>query len=115
MTQAPKWGLIDHPGHRKVHRDPTPLVGGLAMLITLLALQVIAGGAPFESWSLIAAVLIVTGIGVADDAHELSHRAKFVAQAIGAGVIVSGTSVWVHGLGTCLVWAKSILASGQFW
>jgi UDP-GlcNAc:undecaprenyl-phosphate GlcNAc-1-phosphate transferase len=99
MTQAPKWGLIDHPGHRKVHRDPTPLVGGLAMLITLLALQVIAGGVPFESWSLIAAVLIVTGIGVADDAHELSHRAKFVAQAIGAGVIVSGTSVWVHGLG----------------
>jgi UDP-GlcNAc:undecaprenyl-phosphate GlcNAc-1-phosphate transferase len=99
MTQAPKWGLIDHPGHRKVHREPTPLVGGLAMLATLLALQIAVGRVPFESFSLIAAVMIVTGIGVADDAHELSHRAKFVAQAIGAGVIVSGTSVWVHGLG----------------
>ncbi len=99
MIQAPKWGLIDHPGHRKVHREPTPLVGGLAMLVTLLGLQIVAGRVPFESWSLITAVLIVTGIGVADDAHELSHRAKFVAQVIGAGVIVSGTSVWVLGLG----------------
>lgn len=99
MTQAPRWGLIDHPGHRKVHRHPTPLVGGLAMLATLFLLQLALGHAPFESWSLVAALIIVTAIGVADDAHELSHGAKFVAQAIGAGVIVSGTSVWVVGLG----------------
>lgn len=99
MTQAPRWGLIDHPGHRKVHRHPTPLVGGLAMLIALFLLQVAVGHIPFESWSLITALLIVTGIGVADDAHELSHRAKFLAQAMGACVVVSGTTVWVLGLG----------------
>ncbi len=99
MIQAPRWGLIDHPGHRKVHEHPTPLVGGLAMLLTLLVLQAAVGRVPFESWSLLAAVLLVTGVGVADDAHELSHRAKFVAQALGAAIIVSGTSVWVTNLG----------------
>lgn len=102
MIQAPRWGLIDHPGHRKVHEDPTPLVGGLAMLLTLLIMQLAIGRVPFESWSLLLALLLVTGIGVADDAHELSHRAKFVAQALGAAVIVSGTSVWVTSLGDLL-------------
>lgn len=99
MVRAPRWGLIDHPGHRKVHDHPTPLVGGLSMLLTLLLLQIAVGRVPFESWSFLIALLLVAGIGVADDAHELSHRAKFVAQALGAVVIVSGTSVWVTSLG----------------
>jgi undecaprenyl-phosphate alpha-N-acetylglucosaminyl 1-phosphatetransferase len=102
MVFAEAWGLVDHPGHRKVHQHPTPLVGGLGMLITALALQVALGRVPFESWSLLAALLIVTAIGVADDAHELSHRAKFVAQALGAAVIVSGTSIWVQSFGDLL-------------
>lgn len=99
MAYADTWGLIDHPGHRKVHGHPTPLVGGLGMLLAILGLQVAIGKLPFESWSLLAALLVVTAIGVADDARELSHRAKFVAQAIGAVIIVSGTSVWVRDLG----------------
>lgn len=99
MLFAPRWGLIDHPGHRKVHDHPTPLVGGLAVLLTLVALQAATGSVPFGSWSLLAALLLVTTIGVADDSHELSHRAKFVAQALGAIIIVSGTSVWVTNLG----------------
>ncbi len=28
---APRWGLIDRPGHRKVHTTPTPMGGGLAV------------------------------------------------------------------------------------
>lgn len=69
------------------------------MLMTLLLAQVACGFEPFESSSLLVALAVVTAIGIADDAHELSHRAKFVAQAIGAGIIVSGTSIWVTGLG----------------
>lgn len=99
MSFAVRWDLIDHPGHRKVHHHPTPLVGGLAMALTLLALQFAVGLVPFQSWSLLWALVLVTAIGVADDAHELSHRAKFVAQAMGAAVIVSGTSVWVTHMG----------------
>jgi UDP-GlcNAc:undecaprenyl-phosphate/decaprenyl-phosphate GlcNAc-1-phosphate transferase len=74
-------------------------VGGVAMVLTLLALQAAVGRIPFESWSLLFALFLVTGIGVADDAHELSHRAKFVAQVMGSVIIASGTSVWVNHLG----------------
>lgn len=99
MRFAVRWGLIDHPGQRKVHVEPTPLVGGLAMLLTLLLLQAAIGHFPFQSASMLAALILVTAIGVADDARELSHRAKFVAQTAGAVIIVSGTSVWVTHLG----------------
>jgi len=99
MSRAPRWGLMDHPGQRKVHDQPTPLAGGLAILLTLLPLQALVGHVPFGSWTLLVALLLVTAIGVADDAHALSHRIKFGAQALGAIVIVSGTAVWVTHFG----------------
>ena len=37
-------GLVDDPGHRKIHREPVPLAGGLAVLTGLL---VPLGGAAF--------------------------------------------------------------------
>lgn len=39
---APRWGLIDRPGHRKVHSTPTPLGGGLAIWLGI-ALPLAAG------------------------------------------------------------------------
>jgi UDP-GlcNAc:undecaprenyl-phosphate GlcNAc-1-phosphate transferase len=33
---APAWGLIDRPGHRKVHTTPTPLGGGLGIWLGVI-------------------------------------------------------------------------------
>lgn len=33
---APRWGLIDRPGHRKVHTQPTALGGGLAIWLGMV-------------------------------------------------------------------------------
>ncbi len=33
---GPSWGLIDRPGHRKVHTQPTPTSGGLAIWLGLI-------------------------------------------------------------------------------
>lgn len=33
---APRWGLIDRPGERKVHTTPTPLGGGVAIWLGML-------------------------------------------------------------------------------
>ena len=37
VPAAKKVGLLDHPGERKVHEDDTPLTGGPAIYLTLLA------------------------------------------------------------------------------
>ncbi len=34
---APRWGLVDRPGRRKVHVAPTPLGGGLAIWLGIVA------------------------------------------------------------------------------
>ena len=36
-------GLLDEPGHRKIHKHPVPLAGGLAV-VTGLAVPILAAG-----------------------------------------------------------------------
>jgi UDP-GlcNAc:undecaprenyl-phosphate GlcNAc-1-phosphate transferase len=97
-----RYGLVDHPGGRKQHQVVTPLVGGLAIFLSLLLTDGLAATIPGASWSLLAAMTITVVIGVADDMHEISHRWKFFAQIIAALVVVSGTSVHVLHFGDLL-------------
>lgn len=91
LKPAHRFGLVDHPGGRKDHQAPTPLVGGLAIITTVVGLQLLAGTLPFESLSLLFAVGITLAVGLADDAHEIGHRSKFFAQIAAALVVASGT------------------------
>jgi len=78
-------GLLDHPGRRKVHELPRPLVGGIGMVISAtfscLLLVPLAG---YRGVFLGLAVLLL--VGFLDDFRELGHRQKFLAQ-IGAGAL----------------------------
>ncbi len=60
---APRWGLVDQPGVRKVHTTPTPLGGGLAIwlgvvapfaLLQIVVFMVVRGGAESIVTSLFA-------------------------------------------------------------
>lgn len=102
FTPARRYGLLDQPGGRKQHRMETPLVGGLAIFVTVLLANGLNGSIPGGSWSLLAAIVITVAIGVADDVHEIGHRSKFFAQIIAALVVVSGTSVHVFHFGDLL-------------
>ena len=96
---ARRFDLVDHPVGRKNHAAPTPLVGGLAIFLSLILTHFLAGDLLSISNSLMIALLVTVGIGVADDAHEIGHRSKFFAQLIAALLIVSGTEVHVMHLG----------------
>jgi UDP-GlcNAc:undecaprenyl-phosphate GlcNAc-1-phosphate transferase len=96
---ARRFDLVDHPAGRKNHSVSTPLVGGIAIFLSVLLTHFFAGGLPTQSVTLMVALLVTVGIGVADDAHEIGHRSKFFAQLIAALLIVSGTEVQVMHLG----------------
>jgi len=91
--------LVDHPVGRKNHSASTPLVGGIAIFLSVVLTHFFIGELPAQSVTLMIAVLVTMGIGVADDAHEIGHRSKFFAQLIAALLIVSGTEVHVMHLG----------------
>jgi len=96
---ARRFDLVDHPVGRKNHSAPTPLVGGIAIFLSVVLTHCLIGELPTQSVTLMIAVLVTVGIGVTDDAHEIGHRSKFFAQLIAALLIVSGTEVHVSHLG----------------
>jgi UDP-GlcNAc:undecaprenyl-phosphate GlcNAc-1-phosphate transferase len=82
---APTLGLLDHPGGRRLHARPVPLIGGIAVTIAALAALGIAAlrGAPLTglSWWLALGVCLMLAAGVLDDRFELPYWLKALLQA----------------------------------
>jgi UDP-GlcNAc:undecaprenyl-phosphate/decaprenyl-phosphate GlcNAc-1-phosphate transferase len=89
-----KIGLVDYPNARKVHRSPTPRIGGVGVIITS-ATGILFLFPEAEVLSVLASALILGVIGVYDDLCGVNHVWKFLAQ------IISGILVIVFG-GVCL-------------
>src|SRR5687768_9556595 len=93
---AQRVGAIDQPNDRKVHAEPTPTLGGLAMLIGLI----VAGGAALAIPELrpalttssaplgvIAGAIAIFALGVVDDMHDLPAPVKLAGQVFAAGIL----------------------------
>src|SRR5215213_3938741 len=92
---ATRWGAVVKPDERRIHEHPTPTLGGIAMLIALLAAlgvaRVMPGfGAVFESsepFGLAFAAIVILAIGMLDDLREVSAPAKVAGQVFAASIL----------------------------
>ena len=106
-TWCRRIGLVDDPGHRKIHEQPTPLAGGLAiftgLLLTLFAAWAIPNFINAETSrqltqqsTTLTVILIgaaaMTLLGLLDDKFELRPIIKFTGQLLIA-VIVTAAGV----------------------
>jgi len=108
--------LVDEPGHRKIHGQPIPLAGGLAVM-TALIVPVLLGllalwlqrtnllplfGADLserlhhglhkralELTGIFLGALGMTIVGLLDDKHELKPAVKFAGQFLIAGLVAA--------------------------
>ncbi len=79
---ARRIGLVDQPHARKLHAEPVPLVGGLGIFSGIM-FALLMSGIPLGHYrALIAGSAALLIVGVLDDLHELSPRARFVAQIL---------------------------------
>jgi UDP-GlcNAc:undecaprenyl-phosphate GlcNAc-1-phosphate transferase len=93
---------LDVPNARKVHKEPVPKVGGLAMAVgALLPVLLVANGGRFVHSVLVGAWIIVV-FGVVDDIKGLGWKAKFAAQLCAALVVIVYGGLKICFLGTCL-------------
>lgn len=94
-----RWNLLDRPGHRKVHAEPIPRVGGvsiaLAYLIAYAALIAagLKGGhvvwsARADIWRLLPAAAAIFALGLADDLFSLKPWHKLLGQLAAAALAV---------------------------
>ena len=91
---APRLGFLDQPdGERKLHRQPTPLMGGLAVFLAILGTCGIVLLLEYSQWIELqtdihfVVVLLVSaasfcGIGLYDDKYSLRASYKLVFQLI---------------------------------
>jgi UDP-GlcNAc:undecaprenyl-phosphate/decaprenyl-phosphate GlcNAc-1-phosphate transferase len=105
-------GAVDTPSDpRKVHREPVPTLGGLAMFAGFLAALLVAWSLPgfdplfgstSEPLALLVGAAIIAVIGIADDLMGLAPTVKLAGQIIAAlGVVVFGIQLvhfWIPGL-----------------
>jgi UDP-GlcNAc:undecaprenyl-phosphate/decaprenyl-phosphate GlcNAc-1-phosphate transferase len=100
--------ILDHPDERRVHKQPLPRGGGVAVVVAFL---VVGGGLAFfrdvlpgvdiskpisdaNLFGLFGGAIIATVIGALDDRYDLRARWQFLGQLGLAGVaIVSGITV----------------------
>jgi UDP-GlcNAc:undecaprenyl-phosphate GlcNAc-1-phosphate transferase len=89
LRWAPRVGLTDLPGGRKLHAGPVPRVGGIAMaagiLIPILLMPHL--GAPLIG--LVAGLCVLLAFGVWDDRVDLDYRLKFLGQFLAIGLCMS--------------------------
>ena len=93
---------LDVPDARKVHTEPVPKVGGLAISIgALVPVVLVASGGRFFNSVMIGACVIVL-FGLVDDLKSLGWKAKFAGQIAAALIVILYGKLNICYLGTCL-------------
>ena len=109
---APRLGFVDKPGHRKIHRAPVPLGGGVAIFLgfalpivfVVTACQVLTfaegdGLAPYVggvrrqtplALGLLGAMAVLHAMGLADDRKALGPYSKLLVQLAVTTALVAG-------------------------
>lgn len=79
---ANKYELVDSPGSRKRHTGNIPLIGGLAIYLSILASVLIFLDQSELIHDFLIAISVVVLIGVMDDKFELSAKIRFFMQLL---------------------------------
>ena len=84
-------GMVDLPGPRKVHLQPIPLLGGLAMYagVVLGVLSLFNGPARAQIAGILAGATLIAAVGILDDRGWLHHQVKlFIGMPLAAGILL---------------------------
>ncbi|MEN6457580.1 MAG: MraY family glycosyltransferase [Thermoguttaceae bacterium] len=127
---GPRWGLVDRPGHRKIHAMPMPTSGGLAIwlgivlplavgqiaLWTLPAPAILAPYVPGllhqsgKLWTLLGGGTVLMLLGLADDRRGLDWRLRLGVQTAVAVAMVSLSDHWRMSLFVEMPWLTGALS-----
>jgi len=124
---ALRTGMVDHPGPRKVHVQPMPLLGGLAIYFGVLIALLVSmdGPALTQVIGIFAGATLVAVVGILDDRGLLHHQIKLFGAMPAAAIILllsgiraqvfstifPGTAGMLADTALTLVWVVGITAS----
>ncbi len=87
-------GAIDLPRERGLHMLPTPRLGGLALLVGIVASGLVFLEPGKETYAILGGAVVIAFVGAADDVLELGADVKLAGQGLAALVpVLSGVRV----------------------
>ena len=103
MTIATQLGAIDEPGERRVHKKPTPRMGGIALFGGIMGALAIAfvlhkvGLAPtldfpdsFNTVLIAISIVVIFAVGAIDDVVQIHPWVKLLGQIVASCIAVAG-------------------------
>ena len=77
-------GLIDYPGGRKTHGNPTPMTGGLGIYLGLLSISTLSPVlmAQYQALLLLSGLVLI--IGIVDDMYDIRASVRLVCHGSAA-------------------------------
>jgi UDP-GlcNAc:undecaprenyl-phosphate/decaprenyl-phosphate GlcNAc-1-phosphate transferase len=107
---------LDQPNHRKVHANPIPLLGGIAMYMALLISVLVSDSRTVlaEGTAVLVGATLLLVVGVIDDQRGLGPSTKLLAQSGAAVLLVIGGAgigffpfAWLN-LAATILWVTAI-------
>jgi UDP-GlcNAc:undecaprenyl-phosphate GlcNAc-1-phosphate transferase len=89
---ALRYGMVDHPGPRKVHVKPIPLLGGIAIYFgfVLAVLLTLHAAAQQQILGILAGATLLAIVGFLDDGGLLHHQVKlFIGMPVAALFLIA--------------------------
>lgn len=83
-----KLNLTDKPNHRKMHTNPIPTLGGIAIFLSFLAGMLILQPENENHLVILVGAAVILLLGILDDIYNLSAKTKFIVQVVVASVVV---------------------------
>jgi UDP-GlcNAc:undecaprenyl-phosphate GlcNAc-1-phosphate transferase len=125
---AIKLNFIDKPEERKFHTTPTPLLGGISILIGMIITFLISifTGNPImpefnrELFFFFLGALLIAGLGVIDDVFGMNPYLKFTTQSAIALTFILGTGVstllgqWYVSVPIFMLWMVGLMNALNF-
>ena len=89
IAYAKRTGKLDKPSMRKIHKDPTPSIGGHIFIpAAFIGWWVLVPEIDSKVISLTISAAILYIIGIIDDARNLSHRVKLPFQVAASTLVI---------------------------
>lgn len=94
IALARRTGFYDHPVGYKGHADPTPYLGGAAVIGGLLLAAVLLGRGSSHLAPIAIGAAVLLGVGTIDDRYALTPLTRLAIEVAAAGVLFAGGIGW---------------------
>lgn len=88
-----RWGLVDQPSDRRIHTEPTPRLGGIAVYLGFLGSILLNSIVPDWMIAILVSGSLLLVLGVVDDILDVPASTKLLVQVGAAGIVIASGKV----------------------